>query len=140
MDDPDEGLSWLITDFKVRVVDVAHAIVVSADGIPLAVSDTIRRDSVPKLCAITAGLAGLADGAARMFDGGTVTQSLVQMDRGFMLVRAIGGGSHLTVMANPDCDMEVVVYEMGMLAEAVGHALNAAPRRVAAAPEKRLST
>jgi predicted regulator of Ras-like GTPase activity (Roadblock/LC7/MglB family) len=129
MDDPDQGLSWLITDFKVRVVDVAHAIVVSADGIPLAVSDTIRPDSVPKLCAITAGLVGLAGGAARMFDGGMVVQSLVQMDRGFMLVRAIGGGSHLAVMANPDCDMEVVVYEMGMLAEAVGHALNAAPRR-----------
>jgi hypothetical protein len=63
-----------------------------------------------------------------MFDGGMVAQSLVQMDRGFMLVRAIGGGSHLAVLANPDCDMEVV-YEMGMLAEAVGHALNAAPRR-----------
>jgi hypothetical protein len=129
MGDPDEGLSWLITDFKVRVVDVAHAIVVSADGIPLAVSDTIRPDSVPKLCAITAGLVGLAGGAARMFDGGMVTQSLVQMDRGFMLVRAIGGGSHLAVLVNPDCDMEVVVYEMGMLAEAAGHALNAAPRR-----------
>ena len=62
MDDPDQELSWLITDFKARVVDVAHAIVVSADGIPLAVSDMIRPDSVSKLCAITSGLVGLADG------------------------------------------------------------------------------
>ena len=46
MDDADQDLSWMITDFKERVVDVAHAIVVSADGIPLAVSDTIRPDSV----------------------------------------------------------------------------------------------
>ena len=129
MDDPDQGLSWLITDFKTRVVDVAHAIVVSADGIPLAVSDTIRPDNVNKLCAITSGLVGLAGGAARMFDGGTVAQSLVEMDRGFMLIRAIGGGSHLAVLATPDCDMEVVVYEMGLLAEAVGHALTPAPRR-----------
>jgi predicted regulator of Ras-like GTPase activity (Roadblock/LC7/MglB family) len=129
MDDEDQDLSWLITDFKTRVVDVAHAIVVSADGIPLAVSDTIRPDSVGKLCAITSGLAGLADGAARMFDGGGVTQSLIEMDLGYMLVRAIGGGSHLAVTANKDCDMEVVVYEMGLLAEAVGHALTAAPRR-----------
>jgi uncharacterized protein len=129
MGEPDQDLSWLINDFQVRVVDVAHAIVVSADGIPLAVSDTIRPDSVPKLCAITSGLAGLAAGAARMFDGGVVAQSLVQMDRGFMLVCAIGGGSHLAVLAHPDSDMEVVVYEMGMLAEAAGHALNAAPRR-----------
>jgi predicted regulator of Ras-like GTPase activity (Roadblock/LC7/MglB family) len=129
MDDPDEGLSWLISDFKTRVVDVAHAIVVSADGIPLAVSDTIRPDNVSKLCAITSGLVGLADGAARMFDGGTVAQSLVEMDRGTMLVRAIGGGSHLAVLANLDCDMEVVVYEMRLLAEAVGHVLTPARRR-----------
>ena len=128
MDDPDQGLSWLITDFIKRVVDVAHAIVVSADGIPLAVSD-IRPDSVSKLCAITSGLVGLADGAARMFDGGIVTQSLVEMDGGYMLVRAIGGGSHLAVLANLDCDMEVVVYEMRLLAEAVGHVLTPAPRR-----------
>jgi uncharacterized protein len=129
MDDPDQGLSWLITDFKTRVVDVAHAIVVSADGIPLAMSDTIRPDSVSKLCAITSGLVGLADGAARMFDGGMVAQSLVEMDRGYMLVRAIGGGSHLAVLANLDCDMEVVVYEMRLLTEAVGHVLTPAPRR-----------
>ncbi len=129
MDDPDQDLSWLITDFKKRVVDVAHAIVVSADGIPLAVSDTIRPDGISKLCAITSGLVGLSDGAARMFDGGVVAQSLVEMDRGTMLVRAISDGSHLAVLTNPDCDMEVVVYEMGLLAEAVGHVLIPAPRR-----------
>jgi predicted regulator of Ras-like GTPase activity (Roadblock/LC7/MglB family) len=129
MDDPDQGLSWLITDFTTRVVDVGHAIVVSADGIPLAVSDTASPESVSKLSAITSGLVGLADGAARMFDGGTVAQSLVTMDRGFLLVCAIGDGSHLAVLANPDCDMEVLVYEMGLLAEAVGHVLTPAPRR-----------
>ena len=129
MDDEDQGLGWLITDFRARVADVAHAIVVSADGIPLAVSDSIRPDSVDKLCAITSGLVGLANGAARMFGGGMVAQSLVEMDRGYMLVRTIGAGSHLAVLTNPDCDMEVVVYEMGQLAETVGHALTAAPRR-----------
>jgi hypothetical protein len=129
MDDEDQDLSWLITEFKTRVVDVTHAIVVSADGMPLAVSDSIRPDSVSKLCAITSGLVGLGEGAARMFDGGVVAQSLVEMDRGYMLLRVIGGGSHLAVLTTPDCDMEVVVYEMGKLAEAVGHALTAAPRR-----------
>jgi predicted regulator of Ras-like GTPase activity (Roadblock/LC7/MglB family) len=129
MDDEDQGLDWLITEFKTRVVDVAHAIVVSADGLPLAVSDSIRSDGVSKLCAITSGFIGLADGAARMFDGGVVAQSLVEMDRGYMLLRAIGDGSHLAVLTDRDCDMEVVVYEVGKLAEAVGHALTAAPRR-----------
>jgi predicted regulator of Ras-like GTPase activity (Roadblock/LC7/MglB family) len=130
MHDPDQDVSWLITDFKVRVPDVAHAIVVSADGIPLAVSDTIHPNGISQLCAITSGLVGLADGAARMFDGGVVAQSLIEMNRGTLLVRAISDGSHLAVLTNPDCDMEVVVYEMGQLAEVVGHALIPAPRRV----------
>jgi hypothetical protein len=129
MDDPDQDLSWLITDFKERVVDVAHAIVVSADGVPLAVSDTIPPDRISDLCAITSGLVGLADGAARMSGGGVVAQSLIEMEQGFLLVRAIDNGSHLAVLANLDCEMEVVVYEMGLLAEAVGHVLTAAPRR-----------
>jgi uncharacterized protein len=129
MGEPDRGLSWLITDFTTRVVDIVHAVVVSADGIPLAVSETIHPDRVSKLCAITSGLVGLADGAARMFDGGLVAQSLIEMERGVMLVRAIGDGSHLAVLADPDCDMELVVYEMGVLAEAVGDVLTPAPRR-----------
>ena len=33
-----EDLNWLVTDFTTRVADVAHAIVVSADGVPLALS------------------------------------------------------------------------------------------------------
>jgi len=129
MDDEDQGLDWLIAEFKAQVADVAHAIVVSADGMPLAISDPMRPESVSQLCAITSGLVGLADGAAQIFDGGVVAQSLVEMERGYMLLRAIDRGSHLAVLTSLDCDMEVVVYEMGKLAEAVGHALTAAPRR-----------
>jgi uncharacterized protein len=128
VNEPGRGLSWLITDFTTRVVDVAHAVVVSADGIPLAVSDTIPVDRVSQLCAITSGLAGITDGAARMFDGGGVRQSLVEMDRGVMLVRAISGGSHLAVLAIPECDMEQVAYEMALLVEAAGDVLTPAPR------------
>lgn len=122
------GLDWLVTDFTERVPGVAHAVVVSSDGLPIAVSNAIPSGRAEQLCAITSGLTGLTDGAARMFDGGVVAQLLVEMDRGTMLVRAISDGSHLAVLTNPDCDMEVVVYEMGLLAEAVGHALIPASR------------
>ena len=33
-----QDLNWLVTEFTTRVEDVAHAIVVSADGVPLALS------------------------------------------------------------------------------------------------------
>ncbi|HEV2536506.1 MAG TPA: roadblock/LC7 domain-containing protein, partial [Streptosporangiaceae bacterium] len=31
------SLDWLVTDFTERVADVAHAVVVSSDGVPVAV-------------------------------------------------------------------------------------------------------
>ncbi|NJP24707.1 roadblock/LC7 domain-containing protein, partial [Microbispora sp. SCL1-1] len=33
------GINWLITDFVNNVPGVAHTVVVSADGLPLAFSD-----------------------------------------------------------------------------------------------------
>jgi uncharacterized protein len=122
------GLDWLITDFAARVTDVAHAVVVSADGLPLAISDTIPPTHTGQLCAIISGLTSLNDGAARIFDGGLVLQALVEMQRGLMLVKAISGGASLAVLTAPDCDTELVSYEMTLLAEAVGDVLTPARR------------
>jgi uncharacterized protein len=122
------GLDWLITDFAARVTDVAHAVVVSADGMPLAVSDTFPPAHTGQLCAIISGLTSLNDGAARIFDGGLVLQALVEMQRGLMLVKAISGGASLAVLTAPDCDTELVSYEMTLLAEAVGDVLTPARR------------
>jgi uncharacterized protein len=60
-----QDLDWLVTDFTMRVADVAHAVVVSADGVPLAVSEDIPEVYGEQLAAITAGLVSLMEGAAR---------------------------------------------------------------------------
>jgi uncharacterized protein len=132
------SLNGLVTNFTERVTDVAHAVVVSADGVPLAVSDAIPPDRTGQLCAITSGLAGLTEGAARMFEGGTVIQALVEMEHGVMIIKAISDGSSLAVLAAPDCDMELVAYEMTMLLEAVGDILTPAARAQARAQADRV--
>jgi predicted regulator of Ras-like GTPase activity (Roadblock/LC7/MglB family) len=121
-------LNWLVSDFTGRVADVAHAAVVSADGVPLALSDGIPEHFAEQLAAITAGLASLMEGAARIFGAGLPTQALVEMEGGLMIIKAISGGSNLCVLAAPDCDMELVSYEMSMLVEAVGEVLSPALR------------
>ncbi len=123
-----QDLDWLITDFTARVADVAHAAVVSADGVPLAVSDGIPGFFAEQLAAITAGLVSLMQGAARIFEAGQPTQALVEMDGGLMLVKAISDGSSLAVLAAPDCDTELVSYEMTRMVEAVGEVLTPAVR------------
>jgi predicted regulator of Ras-like GTPase activity (Roadblock/LC7/MglB family) len=128
-------LNWLITSFADRVPSVAHAIVVSADGLPLAFNDAFPPDRADQLAAVTSGLASLTQGAARVFEGGPVTQTVVEMQRGLLLVMTISGGSSLAVLAASDCDMGLVAYEMTLLVERVGRALTPGTR-VRPRPEK----
>ena len=123
-----QDLNWLISDFTARVADVAHAAVVSADGVPLALSDGIPEYFAENLAAITAGLASLMAGAARIFNAGLPTQAFVEMVGGLMIIKAISDGSNLCVLAAPDCDTELVSYEMSLLVEAAGEVLSPALR------------
>jgi predicted regulator of Ras-like GTPase activity (Roadblock/LC7/MglB family) len=123
-----QDLNWLVTEFTARVTDVAHAIVVSADGVPLALSTGIPLNAVEQLAAITSGLTSLMVGAARVFEGGAPLQALVEMDGGLMFVKAISDGSSLAVLTAPECDTRQVSYEMTLLVEAVGELLTPAVR------------
>jgi predicted regulator of Ras-like GTPase activity (Roadblock/LC7/MglB family) len=67
-------------------------------------------------------------GAARIFEAGLPVQALVEMEGGLMFVMAISDGSCLAVLASPECDTELVSYEMTRLVEAVGDVLTPAAR------------
>ena len=127
---PVQDLNWLITAFVERVSSVAHAIVVSSDGIPLAFSRGLPPDRVDQLAAVTSGLTSLMQGAARMFQGGGVNQTVVEMHRGLLIVMSISGGASLAVLAAVDCDMGLVAYEMALLAERAGRVLTPEVRRM----------
>jgi predicted regulator of Ras-like GTPase activity (Roadblock/LC7/MglB family) len=118
-----QDLNWLVTDFTTRVVHVAHAIVVSSDGVPMALSDNIPSGFAEQLAAITCGLVGLIQGAARILDAGLAARVLVDMEGGLMMVMAMSDGSSLAVLAAPECDTDLVSYEMTLLVEAVGDVL-----------------
>lgn len=123
-----QDLNWLVSDFTARVPDVAHAAVISADGVPLSLSDQIPPYFAEQLAAITSGLASLMQGAARIFEAGLPTQGLVEMEGGLMIIKSISDGSSLCVLAAPDCDTELVAYEMSVLVEAAGEVLSPALR------------
>jgi uncharacterized protein len=128
---PAQDLNWLITNFVERVASVAHAIVVSSDGLPMAYSQGFPADRVDQLAAVTSGLTSLTQGASRVFEGGAVTQTVVEMQRGLLIVMAISDGSSLAVLAAADCDMGLVAYEMALLVERVGSALTPEVRNAA---------
>ena len=121
-------LSWLVSAFAERVPGVAHAVVVSSDGLLVAISDHLPRDNADKLAAVTSGLMSITAGAAQMFDGDIVKQTVVEMGRGYFLVMQIRDGSILATLAAGDADIGVVGYEMARLAKQAGEMLTPALR------------
>ncbi len=117
-------LNRLVTSFTERVPAVAHAAVVSADGLPLAASAGLPRDQVDQLAAVTSGLIKLVQGAARIFSGGPVAQAVVVMEQGTLIMMSLSGNSVLAVLAAPESDLGNVAYEMSLLGERAGPSLD----------------
>ncbi|MBV8932160.1 MAG: roadblock/LC7 domain-containing protein [Kutzneria sp.] len=115
--------SWLIDDFVDRVPGVAHAVVVSADGLVLSCSRGLPRDRAEQLSAVSSGLTSLTVGAAHCFEAGSVNQTVVEMEHGYLFLMSISDGSCLAVLAAPSCEIGLVGYAMARLVERVGQQL-----------------
>ena len=125
-------LDWLVTRFVDDVPDAAHAVLVSADGLLMAASTSMPGDRGEQLAAVSSGLASLAVGAARLFDGGAVMQTVVEMEHGYLMLMSVGDGSNLAILTQEGADIGQVGYEMALLVERVGRTV-AAQARVAPA-------
>jgi predicted regulator of Ras-like GTPase activity (Roadblock/LC7/MglB family) len=112
-----------MTNFATRVPSVAHAIVVSSDGLPMARSEGFPSDRAEQLASVTSGVTSLTAGAARLIDGGAVKQTVVDMEQGLMIVMTISDGSSLAVLVGDDAEMGLVAYEMSLLVVQVGDVL-----------------
>lgn len=121
-------LDWVVSKFVDEVPSAAHAILVSADGLLMAASRSIPGERAEQVAAVSSGLASLAVGAARLFDGGAVLQTVVEMQRGYLLLMSVGDGSHLAVLTEDSADIGQVGYEMALLVDRVGRVIQAQAR------------
>jgi len=121
-----EGVNWLVTSFVDRVSGVVDTVVVSSDGLLMAMSPGIGRAGGDQLAAVASGLTSLTRGASRCFGGGEVGQVVVELAAGYMFFMAISDGSSLAVLATKQCDPGLVGYEMTMLVKRAGSVLTPA--------------
>ena len=122
-------LTWLMNNL-VQSAGVAHAVLVSTDGIRLASSDGLPDDRVDQLSAVASGLISLTQGAARCFEAGEVTETMVHMKGGVLLLMNVRDSAILAALAAPDCDLGQVGYAMALLVLQVGEQIT--PDTVAA--------
>jgi len=114
------NVNWLVANFVDRVPGVSEAVVVSSDGLPMALSGGLDRDAADRFAAVASGLIGLAYGAAGRFGGGRVNEIIIEMEHAFLFVTGVSDGSCLAVVADAECDVGLVGYEMAVLVEKTG--------------------
>ncbi|MGH3561561.1 MAG: roadblock/LC7 domain-containing protein [Mycobacterium sp.] len=124
----DNSLDWLLSNFAREIPGVTHAVLVSVDGLLVAASEHLPTERADQLAAVSSGLASLATGAAQLFDGGRVLQSVVEMENGYLLLMQVGDGSHLAALAAASCDIGQIGYEMAVLVERVGAVVQSSRR------------
>ena len=124
----ERGLDWVVSKFADEVPSAAHAILVSADGLLMAKSFSLPDERAEQVAAVSSGLASLAVGAARLFEGGAVLQTVIEMQNGYLLLMSVGDGSHLAVLTEDSADIGQVGYEMALLVDRVGRMVQATAR------------
>jgi predicted regulator of Ras-like GTPase activity (Roadblock/LC7/MglB family) len=128
-------LDWLLDEMISNAPLVRHALLLSNDGLAMATSTGMDRETGEHLAAVASALNSLAKGAGRQFDAGAVRQTMVELEGGFLFVIAAGGGTCLAVFAEAGTDVGLVAYEMARLVGRVGEHMVTAPRRPAV-PER----
>ena len=118
-----ENLNWLVGRFVQQVAAVRQAVVVSSDGLPLAVSDGVDGDAGERLAAVASGLMGLAYGSAGRFGAGAVSNVIIEMEQGWMFVTGIRDGSLMCVVTGANADIGTIGYEIAVFADRAGDVL-----------------
>lgn len=114
---------WLVDDLVERVHGVTHALILSADGLPLVQSSSVGDDEAEQLAAISSGMLSLAHNSAMLFGKGSCEQIIVRLSQGYFLFMGIGSGAGLAVLTSSEAQMRVVAYEMTQFVENAGHVL-----------------
>ena len=117
------NLNWLIERFADNVPSIKQAVVVSSDGLAMAVSDGTDRETADRLSAVASGMIALAYGSAGRFGAGSVCNVIVEMTEGWLFVTGISDGSLLCVLTGKNVDIGAVAYEMALFAERAGEVL-----------------
>jgi predicted regulator of Ras-like GTPase activity (Roadblock/LC7/MglB family) len=125
---PRRDLDFLLDDFRDRVPHVVHALAVSADGLLSAADSGLARDDADRLAAVCSGLLSLLRNASASFGAGELSHNLTEYADGFMFSMASNTGVCLLVLADRDCDLGTVSYEMTALVNRVGDTLAPATR------------
>jgi predicted regulator of Ras-like GTPase activity (Roadblock/LC7/MglB family) len=120
-----DNLNWLLGRLCDTVPGIRQAVVVSSDGLALAKSEGVDRETAERLAAVSSGMIGLAYGSAGRFGAGPVSNVIIEMQNGWLFVTGIRDGSLICCLTEKDIDMGAIAFEMSIFVQRVGDSLTA---------------
>ena len=124
---PGSDPGWQLDDLTKRVPGVRSAVLLSADGLVIAVHG-LGADAADQLAAIASGLFSVARAAARFSGTDGVRQVVLELDGLMLFTAAAGVAAVLAVLADRETDAGALGDEMRQLAKTVAPFLAAQPR------------
>jgi hypothetical protein len=120
--DPQE-FSWLVDNFAASTPGVSHALIVSADGLPLITAGGMSPDLADPLAAMTSGIISLGNNIASTVGQAGCEQVMLKFPSGHFLFMSIGSLAGFAVLARAGANLGVVAHQMAQLVDTVGHLL-----------------
>ncbi|MEV0686878.1 roadblock/LC7 domain-containing protein [Nocardia sp. NPDC050378] len=121
-------LDWLLNGLVDRVPGAENAVVLSADGLALAASNGLDRESAEHLCAMASAMHSLGRGLGTRFGKGVLLQTVTELEHGYVIVTEAGHGACLALLADTEADLGLVAYQMNVIVGQVRDQLSADPR------------
>ena len=107
-----QSFNWLVNRFADGTAGVIAAIAVSADGLLIAMSNVMERDSADRLAAIASATLGLANGVSDSYPLGLPDKVIIELEHGYLLVCTMTIGCSLGVLASKPASLGTIAYEM----------------------------
>lgn len=114
------SVGMLLASLVARTPGLAHAVLLSAEGLPIATSSALPTERAQQLAAIGSGLLGLASGTGQSMSTGATHQVIVEMTEGVLLATPIAPQIHLALLATSECDREQLGYELRRFSADIG--------------------
>jgi uncharacterized protein len=118
-----QDFGWLVENFAASTPGVRHALIVSADGLPLIAAGGMPLDLADPLAAMTSGIISLGNNIARKVGEAGCDQVMLKFPSSHFLFMSIGTLAGFAVLAADGANLGIVAHQMAQLVDTVGHVL-----------------
>ena len=113
-----QDFGWLVDNFAASTPGVTHALIVSADGLPLIAAGGMSPDLADPLAAMTSGIISLGNNIAGKVGERGCEQVMLKFSSGHYLFMSIGSLAGFAVLVRDGANLGVVAHQMAQLVDA----------------------